>query len=78
VPDVVAARVRLGVALPSGRIAGCTDQDIHLIPIPTGPGLPSRLRAYCGMTIQPDVAEFVSVASGAPCPACLLLAPNPS
>jgi hypothetical protein len=75
---MVAARVRFGAALPGGRTAGCTDQGIHLIPVPTGSGVPAQLRAYCGMTIQPGMAEFVRLASGAPCPACLLLAPSPS
>lgn len=73
---ILTARLRLGVVLPNGRVAGHSDQCVHLFPISGGCGVPSQLRAYCGMAVEPGMAEIVSAASGAPCLPCLLGAPE--
>jgi hypothetical protein len=71
--DLVAARVRRGVRLPSGRIAGESDRQVHLFPVPAGRGIPSQLTALCGLAITPGMADLVTAITGMPCSACLTL-----
>lgn len=69
---LVAARLRRGIVLPSGRITGETDRAVHLFPLPTG--VPDHLTALCGLVITPGMADMLTAIVGMPCPACLALA----
>lgn len=73
-PGIAAVRVRLGVVLPNGRIAGRTDQIVHVVPLPPAAAEPAPLRAFCGLPIESDKADFVALISGPPCTRCLLVA----
>lgn len=70
---LVAARVRRGVRLPSGRVAGESDRQVHLFPVPAGGGIPSQLTAICGLVITPGMADQICAITGMPCSACLAL-----
>ena len=76
-PGVFAARLLLGVRLPSGRIVGETDRVVHLFPIPSGRMMPEQLRAFCGLVLRPGQAELITVGTGMPCVACVVAAPDP-
>jgi len=71
--SLVAARLRRGVRLPSGRIAGESDRQVHLFPITTDGGIPSQLTALCGLGITPGMADRITAVLGMPCSACLAL-----
>jgi hypothetical protein len=76
-PGVFAARLRAGVRLATGRVTGETDRVVHLFPIPpsTAP-MPQRLRAFCGMVLEPGQADLIAiVGTGMPCVACIVEAP---
>jgi hypothetical protein len=70
---VIAARLRRGVRLPSGRIAGESDREVHLFPVPIGAGVPSQLTALCGLVITPGMADQITAITGMPCTVCLAL-----
>lgn len=72
--NVAAVRVRLGVLLPNGRIAGRVDQVVHVVPLPPPAAQPAPLQAYCGLPVESDKVDFVELISGQPCPRCLLFA----
>lgn len=72
--SLAAAQLRLGVVLPSGRISGRTDQIVHVVPLPPASADPAPLRALCGMPIEPNKADFVTLVAGPPCTHCLLVA----
>lgn len=76
-PGVFAARLLLGVILPSGRTVGETDRVVHLFPMPSGQTIPDELHAFCGLAIRPGQAELVTVGTGMPCVACVVTAPDP-
>lgn len=76
-PGVFAARLLLGVRLPSGRIVGETDRVVHLFPIPSGRVIPEQLGSFCGLEIRPGDAELVNIGTGMPCVACVIAAPDP-
>jgi hypothetical protein len=73
-PGIAAVRVRLGVTLPSGRVAGRTDQVVHVVPLPPPAAEPAPLRACCGLPVESDKVDFVPLISGPPCTRCLLFA----
>ncbi|GLY68847.1 hypothetical protein [Amycolatopsis taiwanensis] len=73
-PGLAAARIRVGVVLPSGRIAGRTDQIVHVVPLPPASADPAPLKAFCGMPIEPGKVDFVTLTAGPPCTRCLLVA----
>jgi hypothetical protein len=75
-PGVFAARLLRGVRLSSGWIVGETDRVVHLFPLPSGRVMPERLRAFCGLAIQPGDAELVTVGTGMPCVACVMAVPD--
>ncbi|PXY16638.1 hypothetical protein BAY60_35910 (plasmid) [Prauserella muralis] len=71
----MAARLRPGILLPSGRITGETDRIVHLFPLPLGAARPDRLTSLCGeLVITPGIAEVLTRLGGMPCAACLALA----
>jgi hypothetical protein len=76
-PSVVAARLRRGVELPNGRIAGETDRVVHLIPVPDTGTMPDHLVAFCGITIWPRQADLVAAGTGMPCVPCVIASPGP-
>ncbi|GGM64612.1 hypothetical protein GCM10012275_39030 [Longimycelium tulufanense] len=59
-------------------VVGEASRVVHLVPAPSGPGVPSELVAYCGTSIPPGVAEWLDAVEGMPCTACLLTAPLPT
>lgn len=70
---LVAARLRRGVRLPSGRLTGESDRQVHLFPVPIGTAAPAQLTAVCGLVIEPGMADLVDAVIGLPCSTCLLL-----
>jgi hypothetical protein len=76
-PGVVAVRLRRGVELSNGRIAGETDRVVHLLPVPTTGTVPDHLAAFCGQAIWPGQAEHVAVGTGMPCMPCIRAIPRP-
>jgi len=76
-PGIVAVRLRRGVELSNGRVAGETDRVVHLIPVPAATAMPERLTTFCELAIEPGQAEQVAVGTGMPCMPCLIGAPTP-
>jgi hypothetical protein len=70
---LVAARLRRGVRLPSGRVTGESDREVHLFSVPTGGSIPSQLTALCGLVITPGMADQITAITGMPCSVCLAL-----
>lgn len=76
-PSVVAARLRRGVELPNGRMAGEADRVVHLIPVPDTRTIPDHLVTFCGMAIWAGQSDLVTVGTGMPCVPCLIAFPGP-
>jgi len=63
--------------MSGGRVVGEADRVVHLFPIPSGRVIPEQLRAFCDLVIRPGQAELVTVGTGMPCVACVVVAPDP-
>ncbi|WP_228688442.1 hypothetical protein [Amycolatopsis keratiniphila] len=75
---IVRVRLRRGAVMPTGRVAGESDRQVHLAPLPAGVDGPVRLVAFCGLVIQPGTVDVVEGMSGMPCTVCLLRSPGPA
>lgn len=70
---IATAQIRRGTILPNGRIAGWTDQIIHVVRLPAT-GEPATVQTLCGLVIEAKQADAVPLLSGPPCTRCLFLA----
>lgn len=50
------------------------DRSCHFFPVPIDGEHPAELRAYCGYSITPGVAEALDGPAGIPCMPCLMTA----
>ncbi|WP_239153927.1 hypothetical protein [Amycolatopsis sp. FDAARGOS 1241] len=69
-PPVVAVRSR-GARLPSGRICGETDREVHYVPSPALSPADDTMAALCGTALPHNGIELVDDV-GVPCANCLL------